>query len=343
MAINVIIMKGTETLTLALIGFLAIVIVLLWAIFQVGTKPTEIIERTEADVAISELETAKRTVSDSLLFSSHQSAIDIAAAGGSISGGKYWWCNGLPTPPEPVEVLWAMSNKTLSLYNVYINATQNRSDVRYNYYDCAGVYEAGEEVCGKKDSSGCEHWNASATGGNIGVKGENINVFYDGNIVGEPKNNRFWWMYYILLKAARENLLVRAMQQGFQSRCTEDPEGNMRVAIDFAVDLLEKQFDEYVECSYKFRCGPDTTLSCLNEECKTDFTEKLCFDTSGREFVGLPVSAQQAGRASAVIEVECIDHKYKIPTERGTEELTWRFFAAVTAGGECRPIDGAAA
>ncbi len=335
-------MKGIEILTLALIGFLAIIIVILWAIFQVGTRPSELVERTEADIAISQLETAKRTISDALIFSSHQTSIDVAAAGGTLAGARYWWCNGEPTPPEPIEVLWAVSNKTLALHNVYVNATQNHTDVRYTYYDCAAVFDAGEKICAKRDSSQCEHWNVSSTGGTLGVKSENINVFYDGSIVGEPKNNRFWWMYYILLKAAKENMLVRAAQQGFQSECTAEPVQNMRVALDFAIDLLEKQFDEYVECSFEFKCGPDTTMECLNEECKSEFKEKLCFDVGSKK-LSLPVSAQQANQASVVIEVECIDHKYQIPSERGQEELIWRFLAVLAVGGECRPIDSVGA
>ncbi len=333
--------KGIEFLTLALIGFLAIITVLLWAIFQVGTRPAEIVERTEADIAISNLESAKRTVSDALLFSSHSSSLEIAAAGGTLAGAKYWWCQGRPTPPEPVEVLWAVSNRTLSLYNVYVNETKKvREDIDVTLYSCAGVYDAGYNSCAKKDSKDCEYWNSSATGGTLGIESENIRVFYNGNVAGEPKNNRFWWMYYVLYKAAKENLLVRAIQQGFQSNCNQEPTQNMRAAIDFAIELLEKQFDEYVECTYTFKCGPDTTMECLNEECETEFTEQLCYDVSGRENLGLDISSLQAGNtASATIEIKCVDHKYRIPSEKGTEEMTWILLAVVSAGGECRPID----
>src|SRR3989338_4668250 len=107
-------MKGMEMATIALIGFITIAAILFWSVSQIGIGRQGIIlsqDISEADKAISGIEGQKRTLKDSLVFSSNLASLQIAASGGSYGNERVWWCNGQPTPPELNEVLWSMSNK----------------------------------------------------------------------------------------------------------------------------------------------------------------------------------------------------------------------------------------
>jgi len=353
--------KGFEMLNIALIGFLAIVVVLGWSMFNMGggtQYASTIVGQSDTDVAISTLESTKRVAAGDLAFSSHVAALQVAAAGGGCSGDRLWYCAGQPTPPEPNEVQFCMSEKTKALFNIYAESIKNQIEgASVTKYTCAGVYDKGYDLCSVQDSSQCESWSSAGIGGSIGIDKKETDITYSGTIPTDVPSNRFWYMYYRLYKLTKENFLMRAMQQGLQANCASDQPmaDRMDGALKFAIEQLQNQFDQYVECKFEYECPPSSTMTCMNEDCDTPDAKQLCYKTSGADMVGLAgLTAESAGRTdksslssrdyfqvqpSARIVVECIDRKFNIPSEVGTENLRFVFRAALSGSLECRPVD----
>ncbi len=351
--------KGMEILNIAMIAFIGILVVMFWVISQQGAGSgyvQNIIGQSPTDEAKATLETAKRTIAEGNIFSSHTAALETAAAGGTLAGERFWWCNGQPTPPSAEEVTFAMSNRTLSKFNIYVNETQNQIEgMNVTLYNCVGVFNPGKKNCPPKNSENCEYWNTSSIGGQISVERNKTTVQYASAVEKEVVNNRFWWMYWVLKKTADENKLMQWIVESFQDQCTgpEDDAAKMDIAIKIAIEKLEAQFDQYVNCTFEYECGPNTTMECVNYDCTPEpFTEKLCFEipeellsadrsySSYGDIVQLkPGDLNLQMASSARIKIECIDSKYEIPSEMGTEKLRWVIKAALTGGGECRPVD----
>jgi len=351
--------KGMEILNIAMIAFIGILVVMFWVVSQQGGGTgyvQNIVAQSPTDEAKATLETAKRTISEASIFSSHTAALEVAAAGGTLAGERFWWCNGKPTPPSPEEVTFAMSNKTLAKFNIYINETKKQIEgMNVTLYKCAGVFNPGKKNCPPKNSANCEYWNTSTIGGQISVERNKTTVQYASAVEKEVVNNRFWWMYWVLKNVADKNLLQNWIRESFQDQCTgpEDDAQKLDVAIKVAMEKLKAQFDQYVNCTFEYECKPDTTMECVNYDCTPKpFTEKLCFDIP-KELLAADKSYSQYGdviqlkpgdvnlqmSASARIKIVCTDYKYEIPSEVGTENLRWVIKAAIIGGGECRPID----
>ncbi|MFH0832485.1 MAG: hypothetical protein V1900_02055 [Candidatus Aenigmatarchaeota archaeon] len=316
-------MKGLEFLSMAMVGFLAAAVVLGWSMTQVGMQ-TSTAAKTPADEAASTMDKAKKSLSDSLMLASHQSSLEVAAAGGSLSGERVWICNGASTPPEPNEVRYSMSEKTKTIANSFIDAFNGKMDgVTATKYSCVKVFEPGAEKCGIRSSASCESWFNSAMGGTITVKGDEYRMLYDGDITADTISNRFWWMYYNLYNTVKSNIMQQTMTGALQCIPVPGPE-QARNAINAAVTMLQGQFDSFVRCEVEYECGPGGTANCMNYPCPTAFDKNLCYEPGE---IGLQ------GSNGARIAIKCTDTKFKIPSQEGTENLVWVIKATVAPTG----------
>jgi len=256
-------MKGISYSTVVILALLGILLVSIWSYTQLSSGSQysgTYTSRSNQDIAVSRLELAKRFLTQNLIFSSQASSLAVAANGGTQFPNTYWYCGGNPTPPELGEVQYALSNKTLSLLNAYVDTIPDselaKSGVQVSDYGCTGVYDPGHTDCMNQDSSTCESFQTTGTeGGTIQVTTPSP-VQYSGDITADNTNNRFWWMYYRLFDDAQNNGLPRAMAAGVRASCNQA--NREQVALDAACQhfetlLAEPDGTRYVKCEIKHR------------------------------------------------------------------------------------------
>ena len=323
-------MKGIEILSIALIGFIVITLVLFWSISHIGiTRQSTVLSReiSEADSAISEIESSKRSLKDALELTSNFASLQIAAAGGSYGGERLWWCNGRPVPPEPVEVVWSMSNKTSSLFSIYMGRADTILESDMKGYECVKVQYP--EECRTAE---CIFWNSTALAGNISYQGQDLKVIYDGNIATDAKPNRFWWIYLKLYEYAKKKPLVLALSSCITDTTELKPE--IDKLLQEMMKELEALFDGFVKCSYEYECGPSGAI--CTTECPKRFDLQLCH-TPQISFAANQAQALDEGSTTTKVAIKCTDQKYRIPDEKKFKELTWIIKASIEARYEICP------
>src|SRR3989338_3928106 len=152
-------MKGIEILTIALIGFVVIAFVIFWSVSELGIGRQGIVlsrEISDADASISSIESSKRSLKESVSLSSNMASLQIAASGGSYGNERLWWCNNNPVPPESIEVLWSLSNKTSSFFQIYAGKAESLIESNITGYGCIKISYPNE--CKRFP---CAYWNAS--------------------------------------------------------------------------------------------------------------------------------------------------------------------------------------
>ena len=335
-------MKGLEIFTIAMLGLIAVSAAIFWSSVQIGIGQqgaTLSREISEADKAVSEVEGSKRTLKDSLVFASHISSLQIAAAGGSYGNERVWWCNGQPTPPEPLEVTWSLSNKTGAIFKIYYDRTEKLADYRVKGYKCIELDYPNECT-----SSVCALWNASAVDGSVSYQGKDLKVVYDGNVETDVKLNRFWWIYFKLYGYAKGKVLEVTLPNCVNS--VSETKGYLDEFLRQLIAELESKFDGFVKCSYGYECEPSEGV-CITE-CPEDFSQQLCHgmesfasDVQQYEQSAQLNAAQAEGElltTTPKVAIKCTDTKYRIPDEKSFKELTWMIKAVIVIHYEICPL-----
>ena len=361
--------KGIAYSTVVIVALLGILLVSIWSYSQLslgaqysGTYTS----RQSQDISLSRLETAKRFLTQNLVFSAQSSSIEIADNGGSQFATTYWYCDSEPTPPEINEVNFALSSGTLNFLNAYVasipNSELSKIGVQVSNYGCAGIYDPGQINCDQKDSSHCESFTTSGTqGGTIQITTPS-QVQYSGSITADATSNRFYWIYYRLYTDTKNSGLLNAIASGLRDACTnagQSAAGRLDFALSKVCDhyetlLAEPDGTKYVQCQLQVLCTDTASpVACVNTPCERSQPESLCWQTASQspingeqaisDFVnnlgGRAVSAQGAF-AGIRIKVTLTDTKINIPSSEGLQPLVWNLWAETQIGNqECRPID----
>lgn len=341
-------MRGIDISAVGIVALLGISVFLGWGVSQLSTglgTSTEISETTSQGTIFAELENTKRSVTQDIVFSAHQASLAVAAQGGSYVAQRYWMC-GEPQPPEPEEVLYAMSEKTGEILEAYVNETSlKEKGIDIYGYDCSAIYEPGVEKCLGKDSSQCESFSPSAIDGKIELAEGNAKISYKGDLMEDADSNRFWWLYYNLYDAIKDDMFRSWVAEDMQADCPDVTPSVEKIdgGIEYACEKLKRAFDDYVEVE----CAPTCLkgdMSCLNSECAPPEVPPACY--SEMSFDSDKASAEeklsfQGVSGSAGIEVTITDNKFNIPgPDASLEPLVWTLELVTNFDGqECNPIN----
>jgi hypothetical protein len=361
--------KGIAYSTVVIVALLGILLVSIWSYSQLSSGAQysgTYTSRQSQDISISRLETAKRFLTQNLVFSVQSSSLDIAANGGTQYATTYWYCDSEPTPPETSEVNYALSTGTLNFLNSYVatipNSELSKIGIQVSNYGCAGIYDPGQINCDQQDSSHCESFSASGMqGGNIQVTTPSP-VQYSGSITADATSNRFYWIYYRLYTDTKNSGLLRTIASGLRDSC---PTGqNSAGRLDFALSkvcshyetlLAEPDGTKYVKCQMQILCADTANpVSCVNTPCqRPQAPQSLCWQTASQSPIngaqavsdfannlgGSAVSAQGAF-ASIRVKITLTDTKFNIPSSEGLQPLVWNLWAESQIDNQqCRPID----
>lgn len=274
------------------------------------------------------LETVKRFSAINLKVASKTAALDVAEAGGTLGGGRYWWSGNppKPTPPSLKQVSYALSVKANRGYNSYLQGTResfSQYGVDINDCDCVGINAPQESNCVPKDSEGCESFKSFAQDQLISVEEvAGTKDRYRGNLATDVGGNRFYWTYYNTKRGMEE--LQGWVNQRLAQECPgpEEDLAKLRTSINHGCQQLQKQmFDDQVEVDCKITCL-DTTSSCLNSKTASSFNKDTCW-------------AQGTTSGSFRLNINVTDYKYTV----NGENLNWNLMAALDAGQNCEVVD----
>ncbi len=361
--------KGIAYSTVVIVALLGILLVSVWSYTQLSSGAQysgTYTSRQNQDVAISRLETAKRFLTQNLVFSAQSSSLDVAANGGTQYAASYWYCDSKPTPPEINEVNYALSAGTLNYLNSYVasipNSDLSKIGIQVSNYGCSGIYDPGQINCDQQDSSHCETFSASGMqGGNIQITTPSA-VQYSGSITADATNNRFYWIYYKLYDDTKNTGLLRTIASGLRASCPNRL--NAQGRLDFALSkvcsyyenlLADPDGTKYVQCKMQVLCADTANpVSCINTPCqRNNAAQSLCWQTASQspvngeqvasDFVnnlgGRAVSAQGAF-AGIRIKISLTDTKFNVPSSEGLQPLVWNIWAETQLDNQqCRPID----
>jgi hypothetical protein len=353
--------KGIAYSVIVIVAMLGVLMLTVWSYTELSTGAKyrgTVSGLNPKDVAITKLEMTKRFLTQDLTFSSQDSALVIAASGGTSGGATYWYCNRNPVPPEKEEVLYALSNLTLKNMNAYVEGLKEgeikKQSIAVNKYGCCGIIDPGQLDCLPKDSSKCEYFQSTATqGGSITITDPEY-VTDTGDLFSDNNADRFFWMYYKLYKDTKANTPMNIITADILANCRgpQTMDAKVKAAIGKLCDHYTKDvFDKYVECSYEINClSTSSPISCLNEPCDVkEKTPQLCFklqsvaglDSDLSKLVaGGVVKAQGGSIAGVKFKIKLTDTKFNIPSSKGLQPLVWNlWFVMDIAPQECRPID----
>lgn len=340
--------KGVSFSVVAIIALMGVLGVAIWSAYQlsIGSKYWEpFTEKTKHDMAVAKMENTKLLVQQALKFGTQNSAILVAAQGGTKNSVTYWYCNGIPTPPEMKEVEFALSNFSLNFLNGYIkslkeNKTLEKFGVEVDEYSCVVLHPPEKPGC---ISSDCNTFGSSAVGGRIDVI-DPAQVSYSAGIEVDNNLNRFWRHYYLLYDFFKNEKPLRIITQSIQEDCPgpQPMEEKVQVALEKVCDQIEQMLDpQYIECKIIDLCEEDD-LSCLNAPCDRVFTDQICY----RSTAGLKPIYEHREEQKKVSFQESIHKRFKIRIEDkkykplGTDTVVWNLYSDVEIGFvECVPIN----
>ncbi|RLD97464.1 MAG: hypothetical protein DRI92_05610, partial [Aquificota bacterium] len=243
---------------IALLGVLGTV---LWSTYQISFGGlgsglgANTIEEFKREAAATKLDVAKMFLQQDLTFSTIQSALKIAANGGTEKE-TYWFCGDEYIPPEPEEVIYALSSAGLNNMQSYVSNLREKGGlvdlgVNVSDYNCMGIYDPGEDVCDRKDSSECEYLWATATGDNIIEVKDPVYMADADNLVAYFGSNRFYWIYWRLYNYNYTEDIQKKIQNSIKGCVDNTKELIIKVKkiLEGICDHMENDlFDSYVDC-----------------------------------------------------------------------------------------------
>ena len=359
--------KGISAGILGIILMIGVLGIAIWSTYQLSVGSiyeSGITQTSKQDVAQFKLEAAKRFLQDDLIFASRQAALDIAVRGGTVAPATFYYCfRNEIVPPSPEEVLFALSDTAENYLNAYVKTSQEEGkllemNVEVPEYSCVGEYDPGYGNCNGKDSTNCEQfWTTATGGGNIKVT-DPVSVADTDKLVALNDLNRFFWLYYNLYEDTQDRTVTNIITDVLDGRCRNDKitEGDMLKLVEVALDQVcthyESLFDGYVSCEYEVECfnGEGNRQACLNVACvREPFAGDLCWKGEGLETETLnkiftqaenpskPSSIELQGtqevlhsEGSLRFRFELTDSKYLLPSSKGLQKpLVWNLWGAL--------------
>lgn len=356
--------KGIAYSTVVIVALLGVLMLSVWSYTQISTGPgyvSSYTERTSEDIANSKLELAKRFLSQDLVFSSQEAALEVASNGGTLQSKTFWYCQGDPQPPTKQEFLFALSSTSLDFLNAYIDELKNSEiaqlGISSSKSDCVGIYSPEYTDCSQQDSAKCEYFKSTASGTVLKVT-DPTTVSYSDYLSSIAANNRIMWLEQRLSDDTKDSKLIRVITSSLRDQCRgpQTMAQKLEVAFQKACEHLVSVLDKDVDCSYSVLCeSVGNPIACLNFDCtRPETSQQLCFNSaqsSSYQGVGLndllkkiggtSVNAQQGIQSTGVvIKFALTDNKYNIATSKELKPLVFNMWAAFDiAPAECRPID----
>jgi len=355
--------KGIAYSVVVIVALLGVLMLSVWSYNQLSTGSRyagTYTERTDEDIANSKLELAKRFLSQDLVYSSQEAALEVASNGGTLQSKTFWYCQADPQPPTKQEFLYALSNMSLDFLNAYIEELKDSEianlGISASKYDCAGMYSPEGTVCSQKDSTGCEYFRSTASGNGMIQVTDPAVASYAGDLSVSNDNNRIMWIYNRLYDDTKDSKLLRVITSTLRDECTgpQTMQTKLEVAFDKACEHLVSVLDTDVKCSYSVLCeSVGNPIACLNFDCKRpEMTQQLCFNSDQASsnqglgdilqiIGGKTVKAQRGVQATGVvIKFSLTDTKFNIATSKEPKPLLFNVWAAFNIAPEnCRPIN----
>lgn len=357
--------KGIAYATIVIVALLGVLMLSVWSYTQLSTGSTysgTYTSRTDEDIANSKLELAKKFLSQDLIYSSQEAALEVASNGGTLQTKTFWYCNGDPQPVTKQEFLSALSSTSQDYLNSYIDELKSSEianlGVSASKYNCVGIYSPEDTACSQQNSANCEYFRSTATGGGSITVIDPTTVSYTGDLSVSNDNNRVMWLQSRLYDDTKDSKLLRVITSALRDECTGPQTMTQKLEVSFqkACDHLVSILDNDVECSYDVLCeSVGNPIACLNFDCKRqESTQPLCFESTQASSYqgqslgdllgnigGKSVKAQRGVQATGVvIKFSLTDKKYNIATSKELKPLVFNVWAAFNiAPAQCRPID----
>lgn len=298
-----------------------------------------------------------------LYFSVHEAVSQTANQGGmspsSEISPRSWICGDKVDAPEVSEVRFALSNETINFLNNYIKNFETTTILKVNLsqVSCVDFKVSKTDLnAGKFDES----FEAVATGSNVNIEGENVNLTSINDMTERISFLRFWFMYRKFYEWAQIygteyiNDVCKNMEKICEcknsGRCEVCPPllNELKASAQNKVSDLEKVFnDPYIKCYYNITC-------CVHayENCPEDFDMsqvrycklwedapdcKECIKVPWKQPCGLGLQGECRGDCTYYAEVStsfkttfgCIDKKHFVSTPNGTKPLEFKIDATI--------------
>ncbi|MBI5872074.1 hypothetical protein HZB88_03225 [archaeon] len=354
--------KGIAYSTVVIVALLGVLMLSVWSYSQLstGSYVGTYTERTDEDIANSKLELAKKFLSQDLIYSSQEAALEVASNGGTLQSKTFWYCNSDPQPVTKQEFLHSLSTLTLDYLNAYIEGLKDsdiaKLGISASKYSCAGIYSPEDTACSQKNSAKCEYFRSTATGEGMVKVTDPITVSYSGDLSASNDNNRIMWIRQRLEDDTKDSKMFRVITSALRDQCRGPQTMAQKLEVSFqkACEHLVSILDKDVKCTYSVSCvDTSNPIACLNFDCKRpETTQETCFKSAQssphpglgdllKDIGGKAVKAQQGISSSGVvIKFSLTDKKYNIATSKEMKPLVFNMWAAFDISPqECRPID----
>jgi len=293
-------------------------------------------------------------------FSVHEAASQTAKQGGMSPGSEVsprsWICNAIDAP-ELNEVRFALSNETMKFLSNYIKNFETTTILKVNLSQVSCVDFKVNESDLKKGYAD-ESFEAVATGSNILISSDEVNLTSINDITERISFLRFWFMYRKFYDWIQRygpeyisdtcNAISKICECQNSGNCENCPKllNELKNSAQDKVKKLENVFnDPYVKCYYNITC-------CVHEyeRCKDELRGqsgcviwekapacKECIKAPWNLPCGLGLQGGCTGGCTYYAEVKtsfkttfgCIDNKYFVSTPNGTKPLEFRVDATI--------------
>jgi len=293
-----------------------------------------------------------------LHFSVHEAVAKIAEQGGMHPGSEVsprsWICGDKVDAPEVDEVRFSLSNETTNFLNNYIKNFESTTILKVNLSQVSCVdfkVDRDNLNAGKID----EDFEAVATGSNILIGGEGVNITSINDITEKISFLRFWFMYrkfyewvqkygpeYIQDTCKDMSKICECRNSGPCEICPPLLHA-LKASAQDKVNKLEKVFnDPYIKCYYRITCCAHEYENCPPEFDPTQVGYckrwedapacKECIKAPWQQPCGLGLQGECTGTCTYYAEVKtsfkttfgCIDNKYFVSTPNGTKPLEFK-------------------
>ncbi len=303
--------------TIAIVAVVGVALVLAWMNYNssAGINYEKRISDDKSSFKAN-LETVKEVAAPALKHAANDAALAVAESGGGMGTEKVWFCDQIKNPPTLHEVVYSLSNYTLTNFNTYLDdATEIYKvlGIETIPYTCSGCYPLLAPACPQTNYPiSCDGWNATATGGSIYAIEDDITHTYVGDVKTGIDSDRFFWMYYRLLEAEVNDPVLKEFKIAFNTKFDCDPATNINNSCCLFQGDAEGVFNSIKKTAEtKFESHFDSDVDCtVEDEC--------------------------TARRSIKVKITCTDKKYKIPgeAESGERYMTWIVKEMTTIGCE---------
>lgn len=308
---------GYSISTIAIVAVVGVALVLAWMNYNssAGINYEKRISDDKSSFKAN-METVKEVAVPALKHAANDAALAVAESGGGMGTERVWFCNEIKAPPTLHEVVYALSNYTLTNFNTYLDdATEVYSvlGIETIPYTCSGCYPLLAPACPQTNYPiPCDGWNATATGGSIYAIEDDITHTYVGDVKAVIDSDRFFWMYYRLLEAEAENSILADIKKiaGEELTC---PVGSNATECCITPQNLSAIYTGHIDSA------------------KSKFTDHF---KETPQYVTCEVITECSESLSWAIRIECTDKKYKIPGESETGEryMKWVIKEMISIG-----------